>query len=50
MGCLEIVRGCWALWDPIFFRHRNDWEVGEVERLFLRLGSKKLFAELDDKP
>lgn len=35
------------LWDPIFFRYLNDWEVSEV---FLRLGVKKLFAKLDDKP
>ena len=39
-----------GLWDPIFIRHLNDWEVGEVKRIFLRLGSKKLYEELDDKP
>ena len=37
-------------WDPIFFRNLNDWEVEEVVGLFLRLGSKKLFMEIDDKP
>ena len=34
----------------IFFRNLNNWEVDEAERLFLRLGTKKLFAGLEDKP
>ena len=37
------------LWDPIFCRHLNDWEVDEVEGLFLRLGTKNLFLEGVDK-
>ena len=36
-------------WDPIFYRHLNDWEVDEVESLFLRLGTNKLFLEGMDK-
>ena len=36
-------------WDPIFYRHLNDWEVDEVDGLFSRLGSKNLFLEGVDK-
>ena len=34
----------------LFCRHLNDWEVDKEERLFLWLGTKILFMELDDKP
>ena len=46
MGCLEGERH----WDPNLCRHLNDWEVDEVEGLFLRLGTKNLFLEGVDKP
>ena len=32
-------------WDPIFFRHLNDWEIDEAERLFSLLDSKKLCVD-----
>ena len=30
------IGGC-GDWDPIIFRHLNDWEVDEAKRPFFRL-------------
>lgn len=49
MGFVERIKG-FRNWDPIFVRHLNDWEVNEMESLYLRLDLKRACVELEDKP